>query len=320
MLAITSLAVALCAAKGALAHGGVLFYSISGTQYQGVVPYNSVANQVSIQRPWYTYDPILNSEAATLACNNYGESLTGASQLTATVKAGSAITACAPDPLAAVLTQPRSNGRFKIDEAGLLSGTVATGFWAADKMIQQNSTWTTTIPSSVPSGNYLIRFETIALHSLPAQHYPECAQITITDGGSLAPTAAQLVTFPGGYKNTDPGLTVDVYGQAAKTATTYVIPGPPLYSGSGSGSTTKPASSTTVVSSTTKTSTTVISTTKPATTTVVSTTKTSSSATPSATGTAAQYGQCGGIGYTGPTVCASPYTCKKTNDYYSQCL
>ena len=35
-------------------------------------------------------------------------------------------------------------------------------------MIDQNSSWTTTIPSTVPSGNYLIRFETIALHSLPA--------------------------------------------------------------------------------------------------------------------------------------------------------
>ena len=35
-------------------------------------------------------------------------------------------------------------------------------------MIADNSSWTTTIPSTVPSGNYLIRFETIALHSLPA--------------------------------------------------------------------------------------------------------------------------------------------------------
>lgn len=35
-------------------------------------------------------------------------------------------------------------------------------------MIAQNSSWTTTIPSTVPNGNYLIRFETIALHSLPA--------------------------------------------------------------------------------------------------------------------------------------------------------
>jgi len=32
------------------------------------------------------------------------------------------------------------------------------------------------------------------------------------------------------------------------------------------------------------------------------------------------YGQCGGQGYNGPTTCESPYTCKYSNQYYSQCL
>jgi hypothetical protein len=58
--------------------------------------------------------------------------------------------------------------QFKIDEAGLINGTVATGTWAAKYMIDQNNSWTSTIPSSVPTGNYLIRFETIALHAMPA--------------------------------------------------------------------------------------------------------------------------------------------------------
>ncbi len=31
-------------------------------------------------------------------------------------------------------------------------------------------------------------------------------------------------------------------------------------------------------------------------------------------------GQCGGIGYTGCTTCASGTTCTKNGDYYSQCL
>ena len=106
---------------------------------------------------------------------------------------------------------------FKIDEAGLLSGTIGDGYWGAGKMIDQNSSWTTTIPASVPSGNYLIRFETIALHSLPAQLYPECAQIEITGGGSLQPTAAELVTFPGGYSNSDPGRESRLLVQIAAT-------------------------------------------------------------------------------------------------------
>jgi hypothetical protein len=37
-------------------------------------------------------------------------------------------------------------------------------------------------------------------------------------------------------------------------------------------------------------------------------------------GQAAHYDQCGGQGWTGPTTCASPYTCKYSNAYYSQCL
>ena len=37
-------------------------------------------------------------------------------------------------------------------------------------------------------------------------------------------------------------------------------------------------------------------------------------------GTVAHWGQCGGIGWTGGTVCISPYTCTYSNAYYSQCL
>ncbi|KAM0455723.1 hypothetical protein ACHAO4_003797 [Trichoderma viride] len=36
--------------------------------------------------------------------------------------------------------------------------------------------------------------------------------------------------------------------------------------------------------------------------------------------TAAHWAQCGGIGYGGCTVCASPYSCQVSNAYYSQCL
>jgi len=37
-------------------------------------------------------------------------------------------------------------------------------------------------------------------------------------------------------------------------------------------------------------------------------------------GTVPEWGQCGGIGWTGGTVCVAPYTCKVGNAYYSQCL
>ncbi|KAI0474557.1 PHB depolymerase family esterase [Xylaria cf. heliscus] len=50
------------------------------------------------------------------------------------------------------------------------------------------------------------------------------------------------------------------------------------------------------------------------------TTTKSATATPTSGSGAAQYAQCGGIGWTGATTCVSPYTCKKLNDYYYQCL
>ncbi|KAG7422289.1 putative exoglucanase type C [Fusarium sp. MPI-SDFR-AT-0072] len=36
-------------------------------------------------------------------------------------------------------------------------------------------------------------------------------------------------------------------------------------------------------------------------------------------GSVDQWGQCGGQNYSGPTTCKSPFTCKKINDFYSQC-
>ncbi|KAK3937770.1 Exoglucanase 1 [Diplogelasinospora grovesii] len=50
------------------------------------------------------------------------------------------------------------------------------------------------------------------------------------------------------------------------------------------------------------------------------TTTTTTSTGSTSTGTAAHYGQCGGTGWTGPTTCASGYTCTVLNSYYSQCL
>lgn len=49
-------------------------------------------------------------------------------------------------------------------------------------------------------------------------------------------------------------------------------------------------------------------------------TTTTSSAAPTSTGEAQKWGQCGGLHWTGPTVCVGGTTCQKQNDYYSQCL
>lgn len=49
-------------------------------------------------------------------------------------------------------------------------------------------------------------------------------------------------------------------------------------------------------------------------------TTTSSGGSGSPTDVAQHWEQCGGLGWTGPTVCASGFTCTVINEYYSQCL
>ncbi len=85
-----------------------------------------------------------------------------------------------------------------------------------------------------------------------------------------------------------------------------------VYGGGSSGSTSTKTSSTSTKATT---STTLTTSTKTSTTTTKATTTTSSSG-----ATQTHWGQCAGNGYTGPTVCASPYTCQYQNDWYSQCL
>ena len=106
---------------------------------------------------------------------------------------------------------------FKIDEAGLLNGTVATGYWGSGEMVDQGSSWTSTIPAATPNGNYMIRHETLAIHTAnQPQFYAECAQLEITGGGSGSP--GPTIKLPGGYDPSDPSINIDVY---SSTATTY---------------------------------------------------------------------------------------------------
>ncbi|KAI0466107.1 family 61 glycoside hydrolase [Xylaria cf. heliscus] len=194
----------------------------------------------------------------------------------------------------------------KIDEDGW---DASTSTWASRKLIDNNNTWTTTVPSTLAAGNYVFRHEIIALHggsSLNgAQNYPQCFNIAITGSGTDKPTGTLGVDL---YKADDPGILFNPY----TTFTSYTIPGPALY-GSGSGS--NPGSTTTAVTTSTKSST---SSTK-STTLTTKTTTTATSPTPTTGSGAALYGQCGGINWSGPTTCAQG-TCTVLNDYYSQCI
>lgn len=70
----------------------------------------------------------------------------------------------------------------------------------------------------------------------------------------------------------------------------------------------------------TSTTTTTTSTTTTTTTTTATTTTEQPTTTPPTGCQATKYSQCGGIGWTGCTTCASGSTCTRVNDYFSQCL
>ncbi|TRM68648.1 glycoside hydrolase family 61 protein [Schizophyllum amplum] len=91
-------------------------------------------------------------------------------------------------------------------------------------------TITFTIPKSLPSGEYLIRAEHVALHAASefggAQFYLSCAQVKVTGGGSGSP--GPLVSIPGVYTGNEPGLKINIYSPIPAN---YTMPGPAVWSG-----------------------------------------------------------------------------------------
>lgn len=155
----------------------------------------------------------------------------------------------------------------KIGEKGLIDGSVSPGHWASDEMIANNNTWTVTIPSSIAPGKYVLRHETIALHSAGkvggAQNYPQCINLEITGSGSNDLSEGVLGTKL--YTAQDPGILFNIY----RKMDSYEIPGPKLLGAGDDDNSTTPTTSSTVVPTTFQTKTTTrssvrVSSTKPA--------------------------------------------------------
>ncbi|VUC26942.1 unnamed protein product [Clonostachys rosea] len=116
----------------------------------------------------------------------------------------------------------------KIDEAGI---DLTTQVWAAQDLIANNNTWTTTVPSTLAPGNYVFRHEIIAMHGAGsengAQNYPQCFNIEITGSGTDNPEGVLGTEL---YTADHPGILFNPY----TTLTSYEMPGPALYGGSNS--------------------------------------------------------------------------------------
>ncbi|KAL3425827.1 fungal cellulose binding domain-containing protein [Phlyctema vagabunda] len=173
--------------------------------------------------------PVIDLASNDLRCN---VGATGSSTQTVAVAAGSSVSFTsdvavyhqgplsvymAKAPSTAAAFDGSGNVWFKILDIG---PTFSNG--AATWDLKQ--TYTFNLPTCIPSGEYLLRVQQLAIHNpWPAgipQFYIECAQISVTGGGSkdLGPKVA----IPGAFKETDPGYTVNIYNGF----TNYTVPGP----------------------------------------------------------------------------------------------
>ncbi|KAI7661749.1 hypothetical protein KC319_g8338 [Hortaea werneckii] len=104
--------------------------------------------------------------------------------------------------------------------------TIGIGTWQDDRI-------EFTIPAETPDGEYLVRPEHIAIHEGhvgKAQFYMECAQLRISGGGSGSP--GPMVQIPGLYDADSPSIDFSMWNGA----TSYEMPGPAVWDGGSSGS------------------------------------------------------------------------------------
>ncbi|KAK3291953.1 glycoside hydrolase, partial [Chaetomium fimeti] len=175
-------------------------------------PYYPADGQSSIQRHWVDFSPIVDITSPALVCNNPGSY----AEEYATVDAGAEIKAyypgwphdigavvvwmayCGAEPAACSSFNGTGRHWFKIDQAGLLSGSMREGLWAQKQLMANNFTWGATIPETLRGGAYLLRHELIALHvPFSPEFYPECAHLHVLSSGDGVPGEEYLASIPG---------------------------------------------------------------------------------------------------------------------------
>ncbi|KAL6364161.1 hypothetical protein LRP88_02077 [Fusarium phalaenopsidis] len=185
---------------------------------------------------------------------------------------------------------------FKVYETGVCDTGLdftSTAWCTWDKnLIEFN------IPEDTPNGEYLLRVEHIGVHGAhvgQAEFYPACAQVKIIGGGSGSSPPGPTVKFPGAYKKTDPSFNFSIYGGYK----TYPMPGPAVWNGGSSNSSSDSTGSGS------------------------GSTGSGSGSTGSGSGSktcAAKYAQCGGQNFSGAKCCKSGSICKSYNSYFSMCV
>ncbi|TVY24285.1 putative endo-beta-1,4-glucanase D [Lachnellula hyalina] len=219
----------------------VAFSSLANAHYTfpALIKDGAATTDWQYVRQWtgyYTNSPVTDVTSLDLRCNVNAST---ASSSTLAIPAGSTIGFTSspdifhPGPLQVYMASVPS-GQTAATWDG--SGTVWFKIFGQGPTFGTSLTWPTldatqvnfTVPASLPSGEYLLRVEHIALHSASsaggAQFYISCGQVDVTGGGTGTPT--DLVAFPGAYKATDPGILINIY---YPVPTSYTLPGPSVY-------------------------------------------------------------------------------------------
>ncbi|KXJ94358.1 glycosyl hydrolase family 61-domain-containing protein [Microdochium bolleyi] len=191
---------------------------------------------------WQNNGPVIDVSSSAIRCYERNPGTPAAT--TAKVQAGSTLRWSAsqnvyhPGVISAYMAKvPAGSTAARFDGSGQVWFKVFQEYPTLSANVlsfpsQDKTEFSFNIPSCLPSGDYLFRIEHLALHAAGsingAQFYLSCAQITVVGGsGSKSPSGSQLVSFPGAYKNTDPGVLVSIF--APNPSFKYQPAGPSVF-------------------------------------------------------------------------------------------
>ncbi|KAF2201209.1 hypothetical protein GQ43DRAFT_455911 [Delitschia confertaspora ATCC 74209] len=206
-----------------LAHSHYIFEYLTANGQKGAAYQN-------IRKNTNNNSPVTSLSSNDLRCNVGG--LTGGSTGTVAVAAGSSVTFTADT---AVYHQgPVSFYMTKVADAASADGStdwfkikeIGPSFSGGQAKWDMSLSYSVSIPSCLPAGDYLLRIEQLGIHNpgSPPQFYVSCAQLKVTGGGSANPSPT--VKIPGHVKSTDPGYTANIY---QPSFTSYTVPGPKVW-------------------------------------------------------------------------------------------
>ncbi|KAJ7589027.1 glycoside hydrolase family 61 protein [Mycena floridula] len=197
-----------------------------------------------------TNDPVKDLTSSAMACNvnnvavpksvsvNSGDKLTF--EWYHDTRADDIIASSHHGPIQVYIAPASSNGAGAVWTKLFSDGFNST--WAVDRLLTSRGKHSIDIPN-IPAGAYLLRAEIIALHEADvaytanplrgAQNYMSCVQIQVNSAGTQ--TLPGGTSFPGSYTSTTPGIVFNLY-KGGPDPSTYVAPGPAVWSGAAGGS------------------------------------------------------------------------------------